>query len=164
MADDILMAYRDEVTRLIHERDEARAALATMQRRAETAEAALRISVRDGEAKDAALDRQLEISERLTGRLVDAELALARVTALAEEEDAHWREMPAWEITVLVPAEAGDETVEKIRDAVWDLAFDMQPEDRDWDVFCSASKNPAEVPTHRIRSALAGRATGGEGE
>ena len=85
-----------------------------------------------------------------------ADEAVRRVEELCAEEEDFVREYPMWEINVAVPAEAGDETFKRICDAVWDAAVDAEPEQRDWEVFCSARKNPTVVPVHRIRAALNG--------
>lgn len=82
--------------------------------------------------------------------------ALTRVEALVADEERYRAEDPSWEITVMVPTQAGQETVERIFDAVADAAYDAQPEGRDWDVFVSGTGAPAAVPAHLLRAALKG--------
>ena len=80
--------------------------------------------------------------------------ALDAARRLLDEEDEHQREYPAWEITVLVPHEAGDAAFERVFDAVADTAYEAQPEERDWDVFVASNKHPSDVPTWRLRALL----------
>jgi hypothetical protein len=87
--------------------------------------------------------------------LLAAQEAVQRVRAVIGEEENYRAESPAWEITVVVPVEAGDELADSILDAVADAAYEAQPEDRDgWDIFVGGSKNPTAVPTHLLRRAL----------
>lgn len=91
----------------------------------------------------------------LTGPLAPVLDKLRAVKELIAEEGSFRADFPAWEITVAVPVQASDETVERIFDAVAGAAYEAQPEDRtDWDVFVSATKNPTSVPTHLLRRAL----------
>lgn len=86
--------------------------------------------------------------------LTDTERA-DRVRAVIEEELDWDREFPAWQINIVVPLEAGEEAFDRIRDAAWEAASQAQSEDREgWDIFCSATKRPLEVPIHMLRDAL----------
>ena len=86
-----------------------------------------------------------------------ADEALRRVEELADYEEAFCEEQQAAEIRVAVPMKAGREFLDRIFEVIGDVACEAQPEDRDWDVFVSASMpETPQVPVHRIRAALNG--------
>ena len=77
-----------------------------------------------------------------------------QLKALIGEEKSYTKDWSRWEITIAVPEEAGQEFTEKLFDKIADLAYDEQPEDRNWDVFVSSIKNPEAVPVHLLEKAI----------
>lgn len=66
------------------------------------------------------------------------------------------KETPGWEITIFIPEVAGEEFVDKLFGDIADLAYESQPEERNWDVLASVAKNPVNLPAHWIEEALNG--------
>lgn len=89
-----------------------------------------------------------------------------RIVRLIAEEEETERNDPGWTITVHLPLAAGDELHERMFMAISDVAYEHQPEERDWDLFVmSVGGNHGSVPVHLLRRALmdAGDAPNGAG-